>query len=101
MKPGDVPKLRPALVLAMLPGPFRDVLICGISTQLRDIQPDWDERIGSADADYLASGLHRLSAIRLSYLYAAECHEISGPIGRINRERLLRLRQRLIDLLAR
>ena len=78
MKPGDVvlirlpqagggpPKLRPALVLAMLPGPFQNVLICGISTRLQDLQPDWDELIQPDDADYSASGLHRLSAVRLS-----------------------------------
>ena len=112
MKPGDVvlirlpqatggpPKLRPALVLAMLPGSFQNVLICGISTQLRDLQPNWDEPIDPNDADYSASGLRRMSAVRLSYLYAAESHEISGPIGRIGRERLERLRQRLISLLA-
>lgn len=41
MKPGDVvlirlpqaagepPKLRPALILALLPGPFQSLLICG------------------------------------------------------------------------
>jgi mRNA interferase MazF len=113
MKPGDVvlirlpqatggpPKLRPALVLAMLPGPFQKVLICGISTRLQDLQPNWDELIQPNDGDYAASGLHRLSAIRLSYLYAAESGEISGVIGRIDRDRLQRLRQRLTGLLAR
>jgi mRNA interferase MazF len=113
MKPGEVvlirlpqamggpPKLRPALVLAILPGAFQNVLICGISTQLREVQPNWDEEIGPNDADYPASGLHRLSAVRLSYLYAAESREVSGPIGRIAQERLQRLRQRLIGLLAR
>ncbi len=46
MRPGDVvliqlpqvaggpPKSRPALVLALLPGAYQNVLICGISTQL-------------------------------------------------------------------
>ena len=113
MKPGDVvlirlpqagggpPKLRPALVLAMLPGPFQNVLICGISTRLQDLQPDWDELIQPDDADYSASGLHRLSAVRFSYLYAAENGEISGVIGRINQERLRRLRQRLAGQLTR
>jgi mRNA interferase MazF len=113
MKPGDVvlirlpqaaggpPKLRPALVLAILPGSFQSVLICGISTQLRDLQPEWDEVIDPSDADYPASGLHRLSAVRLSYLYAAESEEISGTIGRVGPERLERLRQRLIGILLR
>jgi hypothetical protein len=93
---GGPPKLRPALVLATLPGPFQSLLICGIST----LQPNWDEKIDPKDADFSASGLHRLSAIRLSYLYAAEGQEIAGCIGRIGGERLDRLRQRLIDALA-
>ena len=71
MKPGDVvllpvpqigggsPKLRPALLLASLPGPYQNLLICGLSTQLQQIQPDWDERIQPGDTDYSSSGLHR------------------------------------------
>jgi mRNA interferase MazF len=112
MKPGDVvlirlpqasggsPKLRPALLLAELPGPFQSVLICGISTRLRDLQRDWDELIGPDDADYALSGLHEKSAIRLSYLYAADKHEIAGVIGRIEPERLRRLRGRLARALT-
>jgi mRNA interferase MazF len=65
MKPGDVvliqlpqvaggpPKSRPALVLAFLPGTYQNVLICGISTQLHDLQADWDDRIEASDADFL------------------------------------------------
>jgi mRNA interferase MazF len=112
MKPGDVVlvqlpqiaggplKLRPALILALLPGSFQNVLICGISTQLRDLQPDWDEQIGTGDADYPASGLHRASVVRLSYLYSAEKAEISGPIGRVGSQRLTRLRHRLMNVLT-
>ena len=44
MKPGDVvlipipessggAKLRPAVVIALLPGPYQSLLICGISTR--------------------------------------------------------------------
>ena len=112
MNPGDVvlvelpqlgggpPKLRPALVLALLPGPFQNVLICGISTQLQDLQPNWDESLGPQDGDFRGSGLHRVSAIRLSYLYAAEAREIAGVIGQIDANRLSRLRSRLAILLS-
>jgi mRNA interferase MazF len=112
MKPGDVVlialpqaaggplKLRPALVLALLPGSFQNILICGISTQLRGLQPDWDEQIGLNDTDYLSSGLRRASTVRLSYLYSAEKSEISGPIGRIAPQRLVKLRNRLIRALT-
>ena len=113
MNPGDVvlvrlpqfgggpTKLRPALVLALLPGPFQNVLICGISTQLQVLEPDWDELVDPADNDFPASGLHRVSAIRPSYLYAADRQEVSGTIGRIDGARLKRLRHRLAGLLAK
>jgi mRNA interferase MazF len=112
MRPGDVvlirlpqvaggpPKLRPALVLVLLPGPFQNVLLCGISTQLQGVQPGWDESVDPSDADFRSSGLRSRPAIRLSYLYAAERGEVSGVIGRIDRQRLSRLIRRLTDLLA-
>ncbi len=109
MTPGDVvllpvpqvgggsPKLRPALLLASLPGPYQNLLICGLSTQAQQLQADWDELVQPGDADYAASGLHRASAIRLSYLYAAERKEIAGVIGRVDATRLERLLTRLAD----
>lgn len=109
MNPGDVvlislpqiaggpPKLRPALVLSLLPSPFQNVLLCGISTQTHALVPDWDELVRTSDPDYSASGLHRESAIRLSYLYAADTAEISGTIGQVAAERLERLLRRLSD----
>ncbi|MCC6123512.1 MAG: type II toxin-antitoxin system PemK/MazF family toxin [Pirellulales bacterium] len=112
MKPGDVvllqlpqmaggpPKLRPALVLARLPGPYQNVLLCGISTQLRELQPDWDELIDSRDVDYASSGLHRPSAIRLSYLFSTDAKELSGRIGSISPARMNRVLERLSKYLG-
>jgi mRNA interferase MazF len=112
MKPGDVvliqlpqiaggpPKARPALILALLPGTYQNFLICGISTQLRDFQPDWDEMIEPNDADYPQSGLRRASAMRPSYLYSADSREIMGVIGRVDLARLNRVRRRLARLLS-
>lgn len=109
MNPGDVvliplpqfgggpSKLRPALILALLPGPYQNILLCGISTQLHLIQTNWDELIQPADEDFAGSGLHQASVIRLSYLYAADAVEIAGGIGRIDPTRLVRLRTRLAD----
>src|SRR5437867_9326556 len=88
---GATAKLRPALVLSPLPGPYQNLLICGISSQLHQLERDWDELIQPADADFPTSGLHRPSAVRLSYLYAAEQGEISGVIGGIDHGRLQRL----------
>ena len=55
------------------------------------------ELIQSSDADFVSSGLHRDSVIRLSYLYAADGTEIAGAIGSIDPSRLQRLQQRLAD----
>ncbi len=109
MNPGDVVliplpqfggaahKLRPALLLTNLPGPYQNLLLCGISTQLHSLQKNWDELVDAGDADYASSGLHQPSVIRLSYLYAADPSEIAGVIGAIEPLRLERLRQRLSD----
>lgn len=94
---GGTPKLRPALVVLLLPGPYQNVLLCGISTQLHLIVPNWDEMIQSTDGDFATSGLHQSSVIRLSYLYAADAMEISGVIGTIASLRLARVRTRLAD----
>jgi mRNA interferase MazF len=94
---GGAAKLRPALVLALLPGPYQNVLLCGISTQLHLLEPNWDEAIQPSDPDFAGSGLHQASAIRLSYLYAADATEITGVIGRIDPARLAQLRSRLSD----
>jgi mRNA interferase MazF len=83
-----------------LPGVYQNVLICGISTQLCDLQADWDDEIRPGDADFARSGLHRASAIRPSYAYAADVREIAGVIGRVDAVRLDRVRQRLARLLS-
>ena len=109
MNPGDVvliplpqigggpPKLRPALLLATLQGPYQNLLLCGISTQLANLQPNWDELIQPGAPDFASSRLRQTSAIRLSYLYAADPSEIAGTIGSVDPARLQRLRQRLSD----
>ncbi|HWE01737.1 MAG TPA: hypothetical protein VG326_04945 [Tepidisphaeraceae bacterium] len=73
---------------------------CGISTQLHLLEADWDELLQPADADFAASGLHRASSIRLSYLYAIDTIEIVGAIGSIGPARLARLRSRLASHLS-
>lgn len=108
MNPGDVvlipipatsgpAKLRPAVVLVQLPGAYQSLLICGISTQMHAIEPNWDDPITAADADFAASGLHQPSVIRLSFLRAAAPADVARQIGKIDPTRLARLRQRLSD----
>jgi mRNA interferase MazF len=108
MNPGDVVlialldaagtvKVRPAVYLAPLPGPYQTLLVCGCSTQIHTLIPDWDELLQPGDGDFAGSGLRRASVIRLSYLRSARPTEVQGVIGRIDPVRLARLRTRLAD----
>ena len=89
-----VVKNRPALFLREMP-PFGDVLVCGISTQLHQQSPDFDELITSADSDFLMSGLVADSVIRLGFLAVLPRKGIPGSIGAVSLERHARLLRKL------
>lgn len=87
-------KNRPALVLAAVQ-PFGDLVVCGISTQIRLAVPDFDETIATDDPDFAASGLHAPSLVRLGYLTTVPLSSIKGRIGSIGSSRYARLVHRL------
>ena len=87
-------KNRPALLLRQVP-PFGDFLACGISSQLRQAGPDFDEVILRSDSDFSTSRLLADSVIRLGFLAVIAKTHIVGSIGRISRERHERLLFRL------
>jgi|SRR4051812_18556855 hypothetical protein len=97
---GRPAKLRPALVLCLLPGTYQSVLVCGISTQTSQLNANWEELLDSSNPEFAATGLHRTSAARLSYLYAADAAEIAGTIGNVSTAVLMRLRGRLAARLS-
>jgi mRNA interferase MazF len=110
MKPGDVIlspvtqaegriKNRPAVALREM-RPFGDFLICGISTQLHQRVPAFDEVISPADSDFLQSGLLKTSLIRLGFLMIVPQKNIAGVIGSIAPERHQRLLKTLSDYLT-
>ena len=88
-------KLRPALVLARLPGPWQTWLVCGISTRLGDVLPGWDEMVDPSEERFDHMGLKRRSVIRLSFLVAIADPDIRGRIGAAPRPDLAQLRRRL------
>ena len=49
-------KNRPAIVLRAMP-PYGDLLVCGVSTQLRQAVAGFDDVIGPEDPDFRTSGL--------------------------------------------
>ena len=89
-------KNRPALVLRVMP-PFGDMLVCGISRQLRHQVADFDEVIADTDADFVSSGLKDTSLIRLGVLALLPVSEFLGDIGSISTERHHRLLSRLAN----
>jgi mRNA interferase MazF len=89
-------KYRPAVVLRRMPG-FGDLLVCGISTQLRQQVADFDEIIDPSHADFKTSGLKAPSLMRLSFLAVLPASSFLGTIGSISGERHQRLLTRLSE----
>ena len=83
-------KNRPALLLRELP-PFGDFLACGISAQLHQAVPGFDDIISKADTDFPSSGLVTDSVIRLGFMAVLSRQRILGSIGGIAAERHGRL----------
>lgn len=105
MKEGDViliampqadgsTKYRPTVILREMP-PFKDLLICGVSTQLRQEVKGFDEIIAPTDDDFSASGLIGQSLIRMGFLTVVPRSQIKGVIGSISLSRHRRLLENL------
>ena len=92
-------KLRPALLLARLPGQHNDWLTCMITSQLRQYVPELDEFITPTEADFPLSGLSKASVIRTSRLAVIAAEIFVGQLGEITPERHRRICQRLSDWL--
>ena len=88
------------MVLALLPGNYQTVLVCGLSSDLEEVEPGWDDVISIADSDFVASGLLVSSSVRLSFLFGVDEDQIEGLIGQLGRERASKLRRRLGEHLA-
>ncbi len=93
-------KNRPAIFLREMPS-FKDVLVCGISTQLRQEAKGFDELISPTDSDFVSSGLVRESLIRLGYLAVLPRNQIIGAIGSISSTRHKRLLEKLSAYLVK
>lgn len=113
MKPGDIVlirfpqadlqtgKLRPALVVAVAPGRYADLLLALISSRTEQAIPTFDEIIDPSDSDYATTGLKIRSVVRLARLAGVESSVINARLGTISPERLLQIRNRLVDWLQK
>ncbi len=88
-------KLRPALVLRKIPGPYDDWLICMVSSQLSQELPELDIVLYENDSDFKQSGLKISSVIRISRLAVVSKDILLGSIGSISDERLNLIKNRL------
>ena len=92
-------KNRPAIILReMLP--YKDYLVCGVSTQLHQQVKDFDEIISPSDVDFSSSGLKSESLIGLGFLAVLPRSSLAGSIGSISSERHKRLLKTLGDYLV-
>jgi len=88
-------KLRPALVIRRLPGPYHDWLICMVSSNLDQKVPDFDEMITPDDSDFKETGLKVPSLIRIGRLAVVDGDILLGKLGQVDTQRLLRIKQKL------
>jgi len=89
-------KNRPALVLTTMP-PYNDLLICGISSKLRQEVKGFDEVISTNDADFGTSGLKVSSVVRLGMVTTIPGSAVIGTLGSLPFDRISRLRNHLAD----
>lgn len=91
-------KNRPVILLRELP-PYKDFLVCGVSNQIQQAVPNFDQIISPSDPDFSGSGLRTTSLSRLGFLAVVPRRKIIGSIGSISLERHQRLLQTLSDYL--
>ena len=113
MKPGDIVlirfpqadlksgKLRPALIIAISASRHRDLLLALISSRLHQATLGFDEIINTSDSDYITTGLKVASLIRLGRLTSVESSVINARLGTISPERLIRIKNLLINWLRK
>jgi mRNA interferase MazF len=91
-------KNRPIVILREIP-PYKDFLVCGISSQLNQSVQGFDEIISPEDTDFVSSGLKTKSLLRLGFLAVLPRSCIIGSIGSISPERHKNLLRKLSDYL--
>ena len=94
-------KLRPALLLGKLPGPYDDWLVCMISSQIQHYIEGFDEIIREKDLDFRSSALKVASVVRVGRLAVVEGKILLGATGEIGADRLIRIKKHLADWIAK
>ena len=90
-------KPRPVLLLARVPGPYDDWLVCMFSTRLHQEVRGFDEVIDADASDFEPSGLKTQSVVRVARLAVVSDEMLLGCIGAIGEERLSRIQDKLVN----
>jgi mRNA interferase MazF len=88
-------KKRPVLLLRKLSQNQDDWLVCMVSSQLRQLQPDLDWVLTPEDDEFRKSGLKVASVFRLCRVAVLDGSLLIGKLGAIPDVRLRELQQRL------
>jgi mRNA interferase MazF len=95
-----VSKIRPGILLREM-RPYKDFLVCGISTQLHQQVEGFDQLVLLKDLDFASSGLKSQSLIRWGFLTVLKQGSIIGSIGSISPDRHRKLLETLSNYLVR
>lgn len=113
MKPGDIVlirfpqtdlnkgKLRPALIIAVAPGPHADLLLALVTSQIHQAVSEFDEIIEPSDSDFPLSGLKVSSTVRIARLTTVDPSVVNARLGNISAKRLQQIRNRLAEWLKK
>lgn len=88
-------KLRPALLISQVPGPFDDSLVCMITSQLRHQVDHFDEVVRTDVENFGTSGSKSESLIRLGRLAVVDGSVLLGAIGQIADSRIERIKRKI------
>ena len=88
-------KRRPVLLIAPVPGPYEDWLVCMFSTKLQQALPCFDEIINSNASDFHSSGLEVPSVIRVARLAVVSADMLKALSGRLATSGYIGYRRRL------
>lgn len=92
-------KLRPVLVLAEVPGAYRDFIVLFISSQLGQAAPSLDVILDPSHPAFAGSGLKVASVFRTAKLASVSDALLAGTLGRLDDAVLADIIRRLVRLL--
>ena len=92
-------KRRPVLLVRNLDQQKDDWLVCMISSQLHQADPNLDWIVTPDTSEFKATGLKVASVIRLSRLAVLDGSLLLGKLGSITDQRLVKLKQQFSDWL--